>query len=80
MQIDFSSCHLLIGSTIFLFGGFDKPRQIIEIYPWGSSLSRRILTLPFDVDGGTCTYHTGVVYLCFNEERGERGERLCRSR
>jgi len=61
---------------MFLFGGLNKLRQITEVYPWGSSITRRILTLQFDFLLGTCTHHTGVVYLCFNS--GE--ERLCRSR
>jgi len=66
---------------MFLFGGSDEPRQITEVYPWGSSILRRILTLPFDFDGGTCTYHTGVVYLCFMAFYAFPGEeRFCRSR
>ena len=45
--LDHSSCNLLIGSTMFVFGDYYEPRQIVEVYPWGSSISRRILTLPF---------------------------------
>ena len=54
---------------MFLFGGDRNSRQILEVYPWGSSFFRHILTLPFEFTDGTCAYNSGVVYLCF-ESRG----------
>ena len=70
------SCPLLIESTMFLFGGDSETRQIIEIYPWVSSITRQIHTLPFTHYKGTCNYHSGVVYLCFDLYE----PRVCRSR
>ena len=71
-----NACPLLIESRMYLFGGKDEPRQITEVYPWGSSIARRILNLPFDFESGRCVYHGGVVYLCF----GDGKESLCRAR
>ena len=71
-----SACPLLIESTMLLFGGKTEPRQVTEVYPWGASITRRIFTLPFDFVEGSCAYHQGIVYLCFDWY----DVRLCRSR
>lgn len=65
-DFNYGSCPLLIESTMFLFGGA-SPQQIIEVYPLGSLIFRRILDLPFDFVWGSCAYHSGVVYLCFGK-------------
>ena len=70
------ACPLVIESKIFLFGGDPEKNQITEIYPWRLSVSRRILHLPFDFALGSCAYHNGVVYLCFDLSKHS----LCRRR
>ena len=76
-QIDtIRACPLVIESKIFLFGGNPEKNQITEVYPGRSSVSRRILNLPFDFYAGSCTYHNGVVYLCFDDDEYS----LCRRR
>ena len=64
-EIHFSSCPLLIGKTILLFGGLKERYQISEIYPWKNSITKRIGTLPFEFYYGRCTHHNGIAYLCF---------------
>jgi len=63
----FSSCPLLIGKTIFLFGGDKERNQISEVYPWKNSITKRIGTLPFEFNYGRCTQHNGIAYLCFSD-------------
>ena len=57
-------CPLIIGSTLFVFGGEVESNQISQIYPWGI---HRIGTLPFDFIGGRCHHFNDVVYLCFHD-------------
>ena len=49
-----AQCPVLVGNNMLIFGGFEEPRQILEIYSWGSSITRRIGSLLFDFYWGTC--------------------------
>ena len=64
---------------MLLFGGNTykgEPRQISEVYSWEKSITRRIISLPFDFRYGKCIYNNGIVYLCFDNYE----KKLCRYR
>ena len=58
------SCVVTIGETVLFFGGEDYLNQISQWTPRGL---RRIGTLPFSFDRGTCAVKDDKVFLGFAE-------------
>ena len=60
------SCVVTIGETVLLFGGEEYPRQISQWTPRGL---RRIGTLSFSFQEGTCAVKNDNVFLGFELNR-----------
>ena len=63
----FKSCSVQFQGQLFIFGGFYEKRQISRIEP--DCKMRRIGSLPFDFEGGTCNAFSTKLILCFPLER-----------
>ena len=65
------SCSVVHNNELFIYGGLNYPRQLLELDCHEQKLKARRRLL-FDFYGGACTTNDRNVLLCFSEKNEDR--------